>query len=185
MHVLELDKATLLPSCLAAVFPVVQLLQALDFTHSKGIMHRDIKPANVLIDHKQRQLKLIDWGLADFYFPHKEYPVRVATRFYKGPELLCDIRDYDYSLDIWGVGCMLAAFLFRKQVGAVLDGVVSIGDKQHERQPQYWQDTDYCRQHWSVSNSICTAETAADHLRFASCVAIFSSCSLQAGRHFH
>lgn len=79
-------------------------------------MHRDIKPANVLIDHKQRQLKLIDWGLADFYFPHKEYPVRVATRFYKGPELLCDIRDYDYSLDIWGVGCMLAAFLFRKQV---------------------------------------------------------------------
>lgn len=93
-----------------------QLLQALDFTHSKGIMHRDIKPANVLIDHKQRQLKLIDWGLADFYFPHKEYPVRVATRFYKGPELLCDIRDYDYSLDIWGVGCMLAAFLFRKQV---------------------------------------------------------------------
>jgi casein kinase II subunit alpha len=46
----------------------------------------------------------------------KEYPVRVATRFYKGPELLCDIRDYDYSLDIWGVGCMLAAFLFRKQV---------------------------------------------------------------------
>lgn len=96
--------------------PLPQLLQALDFTHSKGIMHRDIKPANVLIDHKQRQLKLIDWGLADFYFPHKEYPVRVATRFYKGPELLCDIRDYDYSLDIWGVGCMLAAFLFRKQV---------------------------------------------------------------------
>lgn len=40
----------------------------------------------------------------------------MATRFYKGPELLCDIRDYDYSLDIWGVGCMLAAFLFRKQV---------------------------------------------------------------------
>eukprot|EP00882_Tetradesmus_deserticola_P028749 GHRQ01032033.1.p1 GENE.GHRQ01032033.1~~GHRQ01032033.1.p1 ORF type:complete len:224 (+),score=71.81 GHRQ01032033.1:138-809(+) len=46
-----------------------QLLVALDYTHSKGIMHRDIKPANVLIDHSKRQLKLIDWGLADFYFP--------------------------------------------------------------------------------------------------------------------
>jgi serine/threonine protein kinase len=41
-------------------------------------MHRDVKPANVLIDHSRRQLKLIDWGLADFYFPGKEYPVRVV-----------------------------------------------------------------------------------------------------------
>eukprot|EP00879_Flechtneria_rotunda_P016319 GHRR01017074.1.p1 GENE.GHRR01017074.1~~GHRR01017074.1.p1 ORF type:complete len:216 (+),score=43.38 GHRR01017074.1:60-707(+) len=102
--------------CATPCWVCLQLLMALDFTHSKGIMHRDIKPANVLIDHSKRQLKLIDWGLADFYFPGKEYPVRVATRFYKGPELLCDIRDYDYSLDIWGVGCMLAALLFRKQV---------------------------------------------------------------------
>lgn len=93
-----------------------QLLTALDHTHSKGIMHRDVKPANVLIDHERRELRLIDWGLADFYHPGKEYPVRVATRFYKGPELLVDIRDYGYSLDLWGVGCMMAAFLFKKQV---------------------------------------------------------------------
>ena len=38
------------------------------------------QPANVLIDHAARSLTLIDWGLADFYFPGKEYPVRVATR---------------------------------------------------------------------------------------------------------
>ncbi len=96
---------------------MLQLLEALHFTHSRGIMHRDVKPANVLIDHSKRSLKLIDWGLADFYFPGKEYPVRVATRFYKGPELLLDIRDYDYSLDMWGAGCMFAALLFKKQVG--------------------------------------------------------------------
>lgn len=162
-----------------------QLLTALEHTHARGIMHRDVKPANVLIDHSTRQLKLIDWGLADFYHPGKEYPVRgwgaaggrgaaagppvsccgravllegwadcvavqdcgqccaivsslmasnepfvvslttlrcpalqvrVATRFYKGPELLLDIRDYGYSLDLWGAGCMLAAFMFKKQV---------------------------------------------------------------------
>ena len=35
----------------------------------------------------------------------------------QGPELLVDIRDYDYSLDVWGVGCMLAALVFKRPVG--------------------------------------------------------------------
>lgn len=44
-------------------------------------MHRDVKPHNVMIDHEQRKLRLIDWGLAEFYHPGKEYNVRVASRF--------------------------------------------------------------------------------------------------------
>lgn len=34
----------------------------------------------------------------------------------QGPELLVDLRDYDYSLDVWGVGCMMAALVFKKPV---------------------------------------------------------------------
>ena len=34
-----------------------------------GIMHRDVKPHNVMIDHENRRLRLIDWGLAEFYHP--------------------------------------------------------------------------------------------------------------------
>ena len=34
-----------------------------------GVMHRDVKPHNVMIDHAQRKLRLIDWGLAEFYYP--------------------------------------------------------------------------------------------------------------------
>jgi casein kinase II subunit alpha len=67
-------------------------------------MHRDIKPHNVMIDHDKRQLRIIDWGLAEYYIPNKEYNVRVASRYYKGPELLVDDTLYNYSLDIWSLG---------------------------------------------------------------------------------
>ncbi|EDP42011.1 hypothetical protein MGL_3692 [Malassezia globosa CBS 7966] len=94
---------------------IFELLKALDFCHSRGIMHRDVKPHNVMIDHEKRQLRLIDWGLAEFYHPYTEYNVRVASRYFKGPELLVDFQEYDYSLDMWSLGCMFASMIFRKE----------------------------------------------------------------------
>ena len=38
---------------------IYELLKALDFCHSKGIMHRDVKPHNVMIDHEKRKVRLI------------------------------------------------------------------------------------------------------------------------------
>ena len=37
--------------------------------------------------------------------------MRVASRYFKGPELLVDLQDYDYSLDLWSLGCMFAGDL--------------------------------------------------------------------------
>lgn len=92
-----------------------ELLKALDFCHSNGIMHRDVKPHNIMISHEERKLRLIDWGLAEFYHPGREYNVRVASRYFKGPELLLDHQEYDYSLDMWSMGCMVASMFFRKE----------------------------------------------------------------------
>ena len=63
------------PSWLATLVGV----QALDFCHSKGIMHRDVKPHNIMIDHSQKKLRLIDWGLAEVR-RFKEWQCQLSMR---------------------------------------------------------------------------------------------------------
>ena len=62
----------------------------------------------MLFDPNQHKLRLIDWGLSDFYIPKKLYNVNVCSLYYKAPELLLNYEKYDTSLDIWSVGVLFA-----------------------------------------------------------------------------
>lgn len=42
-----------------------QLLDAVGYIHSKGVVHRDLKPSNIMVTHDGEFVKLIDFGLAD------------------------------------------------------------------------------------------------------------------------
>ncbi|KAJ8963764.1 hypothetical protein NQ314_005397 [Rhamnusium bicolor] len=77
-----------------------EVLRALEYCHSRGIMHRDVKPHNIIVDQENHKIRLIDWGLAEFYHPGQEYNVRVASRYFKGTaELNTYLKKYNISVD--------------------------------------------------------------------------------------
>lgn len=82
----------------------VDLLRAVEFIHSRGILHRDIKPDNVLVDQTASTdlptVKLMDFGLADL-----EKSDKVATKgtlTYFAPEVIK--RKADERSDIFALG---------------------------------------------------------------------------------
>jgi len=93
---------------------IYETLRTLDYAHSKGIIHRDLKPVNILMNPDTLETRVIDWGLADYYHPEKELGTLISTMPFKSPEILLDFGHYDYSVDIWSTGCILAEMIFKK-----------------------------------------------------------------------
>lgn len=112
-HVQTTDYRTLLDvlTPFDCKYYIYQVLKGLHYCHSMGIMHRDIKPQNLAINHETKTLRILDWGLGEFYLPKKDYNVRVCSRFFKGPELLVKYEYYHYSLDIWSLGVVMAGMV--------------------------------------------------------------------------
>ncbi len=84
-----------------------QLLKGVAYMHSQNIIHRDIKPENLLIN-KNDQVKICDLGFARALPSNGKMTDYVATRWYRPPELLIGKEDYDASIDIWSIGCVMA-----------------------------------------------------------------------------
>jgi Protein kinase domain len=82
-----------------------QVLEALEFLHSKCIAHRDVKPANVLVDQSSGTIKLIDFGACLELEGHSTLAVSMAgTPRYCAPEVLQN-EAHGVAVDIWSFGC--------------------------------------------------------------------------------
>lgn len=87
---------------------VYQLCLAIHWCHSHNVIHRDIKPENLLINVRNRTLKLCDFGFARVVTQStQELTDYVATRWYRAPELLLGSTNYSCGVDMWAIGCIM------------------------------------------------------------------------------
>lgn len=92
-----------------AVRVAIELLRALDHAHRRGVLHCDVKPDNVLVDQANEQVKLTDFGLANWL--HRDSDSRdlvtCGTLPYMAPEQLATRPRMDARTDLYAVGATL------------------------------------------------------------------------------
>lgn len=93
---------------------VAQAADALDYAHQNNIVHRDIKPANMMLVEANKNIKLMDFGIARISDSSKTKTGMVlGTPSYMSPEQLAG-RKVDGRSDLWSLGVTLYQLLTGK-----------------------------------------------------------------------
>lgn len=83
-----------------------QILVALQYVHSLGLIHSDVKPENIVMwSHQDAKVKLIDFGSA--CFTTDQLSSYVQSRSYRAPEVVLGLP-YGSKIDLWSLGCVVA-----------------------------------------------------------------------------
>jgi len=101
-----------MPLAWQSALPVVlQVLEALDYAHRRGVLHRDIKPENIVID-REGAVKVMDFGIAHALGAARLTRERVVigTLEYMPPERILN-REMDRRSDVYSVGALLFEML--------------------------------------------------------------------------
>jgi serine/threonine protein kinase len=89
-----------------ARFYLSEIVLALEYLHSNGIIYRDLKPENILLD-QEGHVRLTDFGLSKSGLTEKQKATTFCgTPEYLAPEIIQNIP-YDKAVDFWSLGALL------------------------------------------------------------------------------
>ena len=88
-----------------------QIVDGVAYLHSCGVAHRDIKDENVIID-EGFNIRLIDFGSADFMEEGKLFATFCGTMEYCSPEILLGNKYFGPELEVWTMGIILYTMTF-------------------------------------------------------------------------
>lgn len=125
---------------------LMEILKAIAYAHSQGVIHRDIKPENIMVidsEGPDRSVKILDFGIAKYEIK-EEYDTTsgtfIGSPYYVSPEQSRG-QASDHKSDIYSIGCLV----YRMFVGAVpFDGdtILEIVDKHQNSPPPDLSDFD-------------------------------------------
>ncbi|KAH9526875.1 calcium/calmodulin-dependent protein kinase I isoform X1 [Dermatophagoides farinae] len=122
---------------------IKQILEAVDYMHSQGVVHRDLKPENLLYYSQSEDSKIM---ISDFGLSKMEESGVMATACgtpgYVAPEVLAQ-KPYGKSVDVWSIGVIAYILLcgyppFYDENDANLFAQILKGD--FEFDSPYWDD---------------------------------------------
>jgi calcium-dependent protein kinase len=116
-----------------------QMLLAISYIHSHGVVHRDIKLENYLYESEDsNHLKLIDFGFSKVWSPNTKLHLSCGTLAYVAPEVL--EQNYTSQCDLWsyGVTVFIMFFGYMPFSGSEERQMASIQSGKFTKKPEIW-----------------------------------------------